>query len=110
MRFKARLLVLLVAALVTQVTTFIISILVNAVGTNVPAIPFAIFACITLALTQRWILVDAAKAFGEAVAKRHVLLQGDPPQITFIVATCPKRWFVLLHIQLHPELLGQGSE
>ncbi len=101
-------LVLLVAALVTQVTTLVISILVNAAGTKVPAIPFAIFACITLALAQRWILVDAAKAFDEAVAKRNVLLHGEPPRITFIVATCPRRWFVLLHVQLHPELLDEG--
>src|SRR5471032_1464582 len=103
MRFKARLIVLLGAALVTQVTTLVISILVGAAGTKVPPIPFAIFACITLALAQRWILVDAAKAFGEAVAKRHVLLQGAPPRIMSIASTFPRRWFVLLHVQSHPE-------
>jgi hypothetical protein len=110
MRFKARLIVLLVAALVTQVTTLVISILVGAAGTKVPPIPFAIFACITLALAQRWILVDAAKAFGEAVAKRQVLLQGAPPRITSIASTFPRRWFALLHVQLHPELLDTDFE
>jgi len=110
MRFKARLIVLLVAALVTQVTTLVISILVGAAGTKVPPIPFAIFACITLALAQRWILVDTANAFGQAVAKRQVLLEGTPPHLTFIASTCSRRWFVLLHVHLHPELLDTAFE
>jgi hypothetical protein len=51
-RFKARLIVLLVASLVTQVTTLAMSIMFGAAGTKVPPIPFAIFACITLALSR----------------------------------------------------------
>ena len=109
-RFKARLIVLLVASLVTQVTTLVISVVVGAAGTKVPPIPFAIFACITLALAQRWILVDTANAFAEAVAKSHVLLSGAPPHVSFIASTCPRWWFVLLHVQLHPELLDLDLE
>ena len=109
-RFKARLTVLLVASIVTQVTTLAISILVGAAGTEVPPIPFAIFACVTLALAQRWILVDAENAFAEAVAKRHVRLSGAPPHVTSIATTCPRRWFVLLHVQLQPELLDLALE
>jgi hypothetical protein len=110
MRVKARLIVLLVAALVTQVTTLAISIVLGAAGTEVPPIPFAIFACITLTLAQRWILVDAENAFAEAVAKRHVRLSGAPAHVTSIATTCPRRWFVLLHVKLHPELLDLDFE
>ena len=99
-----------VAALITQVTTLAISILVGAAGTKVPPIPFAIFCLYHARSRTAMILVDAAKAFGEAVAKRHVLLQGVPPRITSIASTFPRPWFVLLHVQLHPQLLDTDFE
>jgi hypothetical protein len=51
-RFKARLIVLLAAVLVAQATTLVVSSLVGAAGSKGPPIPFAIFACIALALAR----------------------------------------------------------
>ena len=51
-RFKARLIVLLIGLLVTEITVLTISILVGLEGTKVPPMPFAVFACVTLALAQ----------------------------------------------------------
>ncbi|AJZ56159.1 hypothetical protein [Paraburkholderia fungorum] len=104
-RFKARLIVLLIGLLVTEITVLTISILVGLEGTKVPPMPFAVFACVTLALAQRWVIVDAANAFEEATRNRKVILAGLPPQLVSISQTCSRRWFVLLHVRLHPELI-----
>jgi hypothetical protein len=104
-RFKARLIVLLIGLLVTEITVLTISILVCLEGTKVPPMPFAVFACVTLALAQRCVIVDAANAFEEATRNRKVILAGLPPQLVSISQTCSRRWFVLLHVRLHPELI-----
>jgi hypothetical protein len=110
MRLKAQLIVLLVSALVAEVTTLFFSIVTQAVTGEVSPAAFVLFGVVTLKLTHRWVLVDVDNAFEVAVSKRNVLLAGTPPHITHIESTCPRRWFVLLHIQLHPELIDSDFE
>ncbi|MGU7844127.1 hypothetical protein ACV22V_32330, partial [Burkholderia sp. AW33-5] len=57
------------------------------------------------ALAYRWVLAETEDAFTAAVVNRHVRLMGIPPHITYISESCPRRRFVLLHIQTHPELI-----
>lgn len=61
-----------------------------------------------LALAHRWVLVDADNAFKAAVSKGHVLLAGASPHVTYIDSAFPGRWLVVLHVQLHPELIDAG--
>jgi hypothetical protein len=105
MRLKAQLKVLLLSALAAEVTALFFSIVTQAATGEVSPAEFGLFGAVTLALAHRWVLVDVNNAFEAAVSKHYVLLAGAPPHITHIDSTCPRRWFVLLHIQLHPELI-----
>lgn len=104
-RLKAQLKVLLVSALVTEVAALCFSIVTQAATGEVFPAAFGLFSAVTLALAHRWVMVDVGNAFQAAVSKHHVLLEGTTPHITQIDSSCPRRWFVLLHIQLHPELI-----
>ncbi len=107
---KARLVVLLAALQVTQVTVLIASVLVGLAGTSVPRVPFALFAFATFVLARRWVIADAAKAFSDAVRNGQVRLSGTPPRIISIAPSLSRRWLVLLYVQLHPALLNSESE
>jgi hypothetical protein len=92
MRLKAQLKVLLVS------TALFFSIVTQAATGEVSSVAYGFFGAVTLALAYRWVLVDADNAFKAAVSKRQVLLAGAPAHVTHIDSTCPRRWFVLLHI------------
>lgn len=63
----------------------------------------------TVLLTHRWILVDVHKASDRAVAQHQVVLKGSPPHIRQVAGTFPGRWLAVLYIELHPELIDDGT-
>lgn len=110
LRLRARLIVVLVAATVTQVLTLIASMVTGALHARTPVLPFALFACITFAFAIRWVFVDAANAFASAVANGAIQTEREPPVIVRLPRSCKRYWFVLLHVQLHPELVSSGAQ
>lgn len=61
-----------------------------------------LFSCVTGALLTFWLLSDARRAFGFACEKRFVKKSRDGSQNLQIAENCPKRWLVILHIELNP--------
>ena len=108
MRFKAQLTIWLVAQLLTLAIASLLSVGLHVSGQDVPATAFAIFGAFTLVMAYVWVRVDAKKAFAAAVSMRQVTTHGAPPHITYISPSCPRRWLVLLYVQLHPELIDSG--
>lgn len=53
-----------------------------------------------------WMRADAARAYETAVRLRFVALEGEPAHVVSIANDCPKRWWVLLHIRLHPDVIA----
>ena len=61
-----------------------------------------IFSCVTSGLVTLWLQSDARRAFGFAREKGFVKKSGDDKQVVQIAEDCPKRWLVVLHIELNP--------
>jgi len=70
---------------------------------------FMTFGAFTTLLIAGWIRYDADRAFQFAAQGRHLGFEGDPPRVISIAQNCPKRWLVLLHIELNPDLISRSS-
>ncbi|PLZ03531.1 hypothetical protein CY652_03830 [Burkholderia sp. WAC0059] len=69
-----------------------------------PQDPFVtVFSCVTCGLVTFWLQSDARRAFGAARANGYVRKAGDAGKAGLqVAADCPKRWLVMLHIELNP--------
>lgn len=94
------------ALLVTEAMAWVLSIVVNIVYESVPLFWFGVFGVLTMPFVLVWMRADAARAYETAIRRHFVALEGQPAQVVSIADDCPKRWWVLLHIRLHPELIG----
>jgi hypothetical protein len=94
------------ALLVTQVMAWMLSTVENFVYGSVSSFWFVVFGALTMPFVIIWIRKDAARAYETAIKKGFLGLEGEPAHVISIANDCPKRWWVLLHIRLHPELIG----
>ncbi|MFC0693530.1 hypothetical protein [Paraburkholderia humisilvae] len=59
----------------------------------------------TVILVMVWAVRDARSAYQRALDDGYVRLAPRTRVVTGIARDCPRRWLVVLHIQLHPELI-----
>lgn len=67
---------------------------------------FLSFGAVTTLLAAGWIRHDAGRAFQFAAEHCYLGFEGSPPRVISIAQDCPKRWLVLLHIELNPDLIS----
>ena len=100
--------VVLVTLVANQVLTAAFSYVAQQVDPGLTLMPTFVFCCATSALVSYWLLVDARNAWRHAKEKGYIgsgrAEKGDA--LPMVVDHCPKRWLVVLHIELHPELAG----
>ncbi|CAE6909103.1 hypothetical protein R69927_05884 [Paraburkholderia domus] len=94
------------ALLATETMARALSIVVDVIYHSVPLFWFGAFGVLTMPFVIVWIRAGAARAYETAIRLHFVALEGQLPQVVSIADNCPKRWWVLLHIRLHPELIG----
>jgi len=92
------------AVMVTQAMAWMLSTVVNSAYGSVSPFWFVVFGALTMPFVIIWIRKDAARAYEIATKQGFLGLEGEPPHVISIANDCPKRWWVLLHIRLHPEL------
>ncbi|MGF6899897.1 hypothetical protein P3T22_001146 [Paraburkholderia sp. GAS348] len=63
---------------------------------------YGVVRCVTCGLLTLWLQSDARRAFGFAREKGFVKTVGERKQELQIAEDCPKRWLVILHIELNP--------
>lgn len=107
-RLKARLTVLLVALAITEVSALLFSFAATLTAGGISPMAFDLLSAATVLLAQRCALLDARSAFGTAVRRHYVVLEGRPPRTIWIAAAFPGRWLALRHVRLHPELSKGG--
>jgi hypothetical protein len=61
-----------------------------------------LFSCMTCGLLTLWLQADARRAFAAARKQGNVKLSDGKERALQIAADCPKRWLVILHIELNP--------
>ncbi|MGH8778072.1 hypothetical protein [Paraburkholderia sp.] len=69
---------------------------------NVSDRAILIFGLVTSGLLSFWLQADAQRAF--AFARKNGFIKSGPPRsgTVAIADNCPKRWLVVLYIDLHP--------
>jgi len=100
--------VVLVTLVANQVLTAAFSYLAQQVDPGLTLMPTLVFSCATSVLVSYWLLVDARKAWHHAKELRYI--RAEPAEngdaLPMVADHCPKRWLVVLHIELHPDLAG----
>lgn len=109
LKLKAQLTIALVAGCITQACALLLYIVSGLTVGEISPTAFGLFGATTVLLAHRWIFVDMRKAFDRAVSQHHVVLEGQPPHITKIAPAFRGYWLAMLYIQLHPELIDDGT-
>lgn len=103
-KLKAQLTVALIAGAIAQVSALVLSVTVDLSADAVSPTALVCYGAAAVLLIYRCVIFDARGAFSVAVGKRHVVLEGSPPHVTWLRPIFRGRWLAHLHIRLHPEL------
>ncbi|MFM0631965.1 hypothetical protein [Paraburkholderia xenovorans] len=109
LKLKAQLTILLVAGCITQTCAPLLSMVAGLTVGDISPTVFGLFGGATVLLTHRWIVAHVHKASDRAVAQHQVVLKGSPPHIRQVAGTFPGRWLAVLYVELHPELIDDGT-
>ncbi|WP_262421373.1 hypothetical protein [Paraburkholderia sp. UCT31] len=102
MMFRGMCKVVAIAFVTNQVLTTIFTYVTQQLDTALPHETIWLFSCVTCGLLTLWLQSDARRAFGFAREKGFVKKGDDGKQDLQIAEDCPKRWLVILHIELNP--------
>ncbi|WP_429454456.1 hypothetical protein [Paraburkholderia sp. 40] len=102
MMFRGMCKVVAIAFVTNQVLTTIFTYVAQELDTALPHETIWLFSCVTCGLLTLWLQSDARRAFGFAREKGFVKKGDDGKQDLQIAEDCPKRWLVILHIELNP--------
>ncbi|MDR0242292.1 MAG: hypothetical protein LBJ65_11890 [Burkholderia sp.] len=101
----------LVTIAVAHALTFAFDSLLVAAGFGPDAATVLLFRFVTCALVSFWLQADALRAYRYAVEHGFVTVPGAHGDPVDVAAQCPKRWLVVLNLQLEPRWLkGERSK
>ncbi|WP_174906941.1 hypothetical protein [Burkholderia diffusa] len=90
----------------TQTLTLVFDALLVAVGYAPEAATLLLFRFVTCALVSFWLQADASRAYRHASKRGLVTVSGEHGELIEIAPQCPKRWLVVLSLQLEPRWLN----
>jgi hypothetical protein len=97
----------LVTIVVNQVLTTAFVYVAQQVDPGLTMLHTLIFSCVTCGLVGYWLQVDAQRAWRSALDKGYIRTRrAEDEDFLNIADNCPRRWLVVLHIELYPELAG----
>ncbi|MBN3741272.1 hypothetical protein LGN24_22850 [Burkholderia seminalis] len=100
----------IVTIAVAHVLTFAFDRLLVAAGFAPDAATVLLFRFVTCALVSFWLQADALRAYRYAAQHGFVTVPGAHGDPVDVAPQCPKRWLVVLNLQLEPRWLkGEGS-
>jgi hypothetical protein len=102
MMFRGLCKVVAIAFVTNQLLTTIFTYFAQQLASAPPHEAVWLFSCVTCGMVTLWLQADARRAFGLARAKGFVKKGGAGMQDVQIAQDCPKRWLVILHIELNP--------
>jgi hypothetical protein len=108
-RFRGWLKLVLFTFSVDQVLTAIFTYVAQRIDPNMAEMQTLIFSCITCVLVSNWLVADARAAWAQAMQQGYI---GSPKsgagaqkEKLAIADKCPRRWLVVLHLELNPKLV-----
>jgi hypothetical protein len=94
--------VIAIAFAVNQVLTTVFTYVAQQIDTTLPRQMAWLFSCMTCGLLTLWLQADARRAFAFARKQGFVKVTDGKDRALQIAADCPKRWLVILHVELNP--------
>ena len=98
--------VVAIAFATNQILTAAFAYVAQQIDVGVSHQTITLFSCVTCGLITLWLQSDARRAFGLALEKGYVKTADDTSQGPQVAPDCPKRWLVVLHIELNPAAAG----
>lgn len=107
MRFRGWLKLALLTFSVDQILTAVFGYVTQRLDPGISDFETVIFSCITCFLVSNWLVTDARAAW--AAAKKQGFIGpartgGAHATPLEIANACPRRWLVVLHLELNPQL------
>ncbi|KAG8154897.1 hypothetical protein [Burkholderia catarinensis] len=96
----------LITIAVAHALTFAFESLLVAAGFAPDAATLLLFRFVTCALVSFWLQADALRAYRYAAQHGFVTVPGPHGDAVDVAPQCPKRWLVVLSLQLEPRGLN----
>lgn len=106
MRWRGWLKLMLFTLAVNQLLTALFLFAAQWLDFEVGQTPELVFSCVTCMFVSRWIAADARMAWEHAKREGFVgtAMDAAKGKSVALAAQCPKRWLVVLHLELNPHL------
>jgi hypothetical protein len=106
MRARGAVKVILIAVAVNETLYFVFTYVAQQIDPDVPLETVSVFSFTMCALMGFWFQSDARRAYFFARGKGYIVPGDGTRRTLHIAADCPKRWLVVLYIELNPALVG----
>ncbi|WP_232288906.1 hypothetical protein [Burkholderia oklahomensis] len=108
MRVRGLAKVVFITIATSQALTAAFASLVHVVGCDVEPGPLLLFNFVSCALVSFWLQTDAQRAYLEAQSSGRLRKPPNADALPDVPLDCPKRWLVILNIELNPNLLDDA--
>ena len=106
MRARGAVKVILIAVAVNEALYFVFTYVAQQIDPDVPLETVSVFSFAMCALMGFWFQSDARRAYLFARDRGYIASINATNRAPHIAANCPKRWLVVLYIELNPGLVG----
>jgi hypothetical protein len=106
MRVRGMVKLIALIVIFNQVLTSVFSFACHAIDPGVTPQVTSIFGLASSLLLGFWLQADARSAYRQAVEKGFIVSADKSNPFPRIGEKCPKKWLVVLHIELYPVLVG----
>ena len=106
MRIRGVLKVVAIAMIGSQVLTAAFQFAAQQIALDTTAMEISIFSFVTCGLVSLWLQSDARRAYALAREKNCVTPVDKRNPAVVISPDCPKRWLVVLHIEMNRGAVG----
>ncbi|MBB3259261.1 hypothetical protein F4827_004136 [Paraburkholderia bannensis] len=109
MRWRGWLKVVTLTMAVDQLLIAVFTFAARSLDPGIGEMPTLIFSCITCMLVSNWLVSDARAAWVSAKSSGYIgtAIDAVKGESVVIAARCRRRWLVVLHIELNPQLVMQ---
>jgi len=106
MRMRGAVKVILIAGAVNEILNSVFMYVAQPIDPELPPVAASVFSFATCALVGFWFQSDARRAYLFARDGGYIARVDTTNRAPHIAANCPKRWLVVLYIELNPGLVG----
>lgn len=106
MRIRGIVKLVCIAIVANQVLTMAFAYAVEQLDPSSPAIIKSLFSFVTCMLLSSWLQTDARRAYLLAREKGCITPVDKKNPSLKIAPECPRRWLVILHIEMNPAAVG----